>query len=63
MKKRRIEIYKAKDGYRWRLKAANGEIIGGSESYTRKYTAKRAAMRTHPEAVVVDLTGKAKGKK
>lgn len=60
MKKRRIEVYKAKDGYRWRLKATNGEIIGVSESYTRKYDAKKAAVRTHPEAALVDLTAKKK---
>ena len=32
-----IETYKAKDGHRWRMKAANGKIIAdGGEAYTRK---------------------------
>lgn len=57
MKPRRIEIYKdRKGGFRWRLKGANGEPISGSESYTRKYDAKKAAVKAHPTAVVVDLT-------
>lgn len=60
-KQRRIEIYKdKKGGFRYRVKAANGELVGQSESYTRKYTAKVAAVRDHPGAVLVDLTGKAK---
>lgn len=31
-----IEAWHGKDGWRWRLKAANGEIVCQSESYTRK---------------------------
>lgn len=29
-----IEIYKAPDGYRWRAKAQNGEIVASGEAYT-----------------------------
>lgn len=28
-------------GWRWRMRAANGEIVAGSESYTRRYDALR----------------------
>jgi len=31
-----FEYYKARDGWRWRLKAPNGEIVATSEAYTRK---------------------------
>lgn len=32
-----LEIYRAKDGWRWRLKAANGTTIAdGGEAYSRK---------------------------
>lgn len=42
----KFTIYKAKDGWRWRLKAANGRIIAESgEAYTRKHGAWRAAVR------------------
>jgi len=45
--------------YRWRLKAANGEIIAVSEAYTTKYNAALSARRVKilaPIATVVDLT-------
>lgn len=33
-----FEIYKARDGWRWRAKARNGRIIAESgEAYTRRY--------------------------
>lgn len=32
----KFEIYKAADGWRWRLKAANGEIVASGESYKNK---------------------------
>ena len=32
-----FEIYKGKDGYRWRLKSSNGKILAESgEAYSRK---------------------------
>lgn len=34
-----FEIYKSKDGYRWRLRARNGEIVAQSEAYTTKQNA------------------------
>lgn len=43
MKRPRFVIYPAKDGYRWRLLAANNRIIADSaEAYTRKVDAERA---------------------
>lgn len=50
-----VEIYRAGDGFRYRVKAANGRIgdVGG-EAYTRADDAAEAALRHHP--VVNDLT-------
>ena len=40
------EVYKAKDGFRWRL-ISNGKIVGDSgESYTRRSSVTRALKRT-----------------
>ena len=39
-----FEIYRARDGWRWRAKRANGRIVADSgEAYTRKNDAHRAA--------------------
>lgn len=32
----KYEYYKADDGYRWRLKSANGKIVASGEAYKRK---------------------------
>lgn len=41
-----FEIYKARDGWRWRVKARNGRIIAESgEAYTRKYDCNLAMYR------------------
>lgn len=38
-----VEIYKATDGWRWRLKAVNGRILADSgEAYTRKNGCQKA---------------------
>jgi len=38
-----------RDAYRFRVRAANGEIVAtGSEGYTRKAIAVEAALRHHP---------------
>lgn len=43
MRQPRFQVYPAKDGYRWRLLAANGRTIADSgEAYTRKQDADRA---------------------
>ncbi len=56
----KFEIFKDKsDQYRWRLKAANGEIIASSESYKSKDGASNGieSVRTNAaNATVNDLT-------
>lgn len=55
----KFEIYLSRDGqYRWRLKAANGEIIATSEGYTTKYSARRSAEGikiTAPYAIIIEI--------
>ena len=43
MKTPLFEVYPAKDGWRWRLRAANGRIVATGEAHTRKADAVRAA--------------------
>jgi len=45
MKRPRFVIIQAKDGFRWRLMAANGRIVATGEAHTRKADAHRAMMR------------------
>ena len=57
----RLEIYldETEDGWRWRRRAANGEIISSGESHDRRWNAVRAAARANPDVYrenVVDLT-------
>jgi uncharacterized protein len=51
-------VYKDRGGYyRWRLIAGNGEIVGASEAYTERSSAKRAAERTQQiaySAIIVE---------
>lgn len=55
----KFEIYPDVAGeYRWRLKAANGEIVAASEGYAYKYSAIRSAQHVKiwaRMAVIVDL--------
>lgn len=55
----KFEIYLDRaGGYRWRLKARNGEIVAISESYTRKETAinsARLVQKLAPVAVIIEL--------
>lgn len=41
----RIEVFPAADGWRFRVRASNGQITAQSEGYTRRWTARRAALR------------------
>ena len=42
MKRMKLEIYEASDGWRWRVTARNGEIVAASsEAFTRRHGAKR----------------------
>lgn len=55
----KFEVYQSRDGqYRWRLKAANGEIIAVSEGYTTKWSARQSAERVKqiaPYANIVEI--------
>jgi uncharacterized protein YegP (UPF0339 family) len=42
VKRPRFDVYKAKDGWRWRLIAANGRILASGEAHPRKAGAQRA---------------------
>lgn len=42
MKEPRFEVYQARDGWRWRLKAANGRVLCSGEAHTRGRDAWRA---------------------
>jgi uncharacterized protein YegP (UPF0339 family) len=51
-----VEVYCDEAGeFRWRAKAANGEVVATSESYTRMNDAYRAARDTFPDAPVLEL--------
>lgn len=55
----KFEIYKSGTQFRWRLKAANGEIIAQGESYTTKANCQAAIdlVKSATTATpVVDLT-------
>ena len=41
--------------WRYRLLAANGEVIAQSEAYTRKGSARRAILRNHPEVMRIEV--------
>ena len=53
----KFEVYKSKNGYRWRLKAGNGEVVATGEEYTTKDGAMRgcdAVTRAAADAEVVE---------
>lgn len=41
-RKPKFEVYPARDGWRWRLKAANGRVVASGEGHSRKADAERA---------------------
>ena len=41
--KPRFQVYKAADGWRWRLLAGNNKVIASGEAHTRERDARRAA--------------------
>lgn len=56
----KFEVYKDKSGgFRFRLKAGNGEVIASSESYTTKAAALNGitSVKNNAGSDVVDLTG------
>lgn len=53
----KFEIYESKNGYRWRLKAGNGEVVATGEEYADKAAAKRgceAVARASADAEIVE---------
>ena len=55
----KFELYKdSSGGFRFRLKAANGEVIATSESYTSKSSAQNGidSVKSNAGSPVVDLT-------
>jgi uncharacterized protein YegP (UPF0339 family) len=53
----KFEVYQSKNGYRWRLKAGNGEVVAIGEEYTTKDGAKKgceAVQRAAADAEIVD---------
>jgi len=53
----KFEVYPSGTQYRWRLKAANGEIVASGEAYTTKDSAKggcEAVQRAADGATIVE---------
>ena len=54
----RMHIYEANDGWRWRLKAQNGNIISDSgQAYKSERNAENAARMNAQVSIVMDGTG------
>ena len=54
----KFEVYEAKDGFRFRLKAGNGEIVATGEAYATRDGAHKgteAVQRAAEGATVVDI--------
>lgn len=52
-----FEIYKSTRGYRWRLKAGNGEVVALGEEYSTRDGAKRgcnAVRRAAADAEIIN---------
>lgn len=50
-----VEVYRADDGWRWRVRAAgNHEIVGSGEAHPARSAARQAALRHHPRVEVSD---------
>lgn len=54
----KFEVYPSKNGWRWRLKAGNGEVVATGEEYSTKDSAFRgceAVTRAAADAEVVEV--------
>ena len=54
----KFEVYKSKNGYRWRLKAGNGEVVATGEEYSSKDAAMKgceAVARAAMNATIVEV--------
>jgi uncharacterized protein YegP (UPF0339 family) len=40
----KIEVFEGEDGWRWRLRADNNEILATSEAYSDRYEARSTAL-------------------
>lgn len=49
------QVYRAPDGYRWRIVAGNGETIAAGEAYANKGDATAMLEQHFPHATLVDL--------
>lgn len=62
MRTGKFEVFKSKDGYRWRLKSVNGKVVAQSEGYTRHAGALKACQAVFDAshgATIYDLVKKA----
>lgn len=55
MRKPRFVVYKARDGWRWRLVAANNRIIATGEAHTRERDAWRAVETVQESAALARM--------
>lgn len=53
----RFHVYRGRDGWRWRLIAANNRIVATGEAHTRRGDAARAAAAV--ARIAADLLGQA----
>lgn len=51
----KFEVYQSNDGYRWRLKAGNGEIVANGEVYSTKEAAKTGCEAVKSAASDADI--------
>ncbi len=54
----KFELYQSKNGYRWRLKSGNGEVVATGEEYSSKEGAKKgceAVQRAASNADIVEV--------
>lgn len=54
----KFEVYRSSSGYRWRLKASNGEIVASGEEYATKENAKHgceAVRRAANDAEIIEI--------
>ena len=67
----RVELYKGKAGWRWRIRAGNNETLANSEAYSSKTSATKSATKLanglgvaliDPDAEVAPKASKKKGK-
>lgn len=55
MKRPYFEVYMARDGWRWRLRAANHRIIAHGEAHTRERDAWRAVATVQEAAALAEM--------